>query len=513
MGKRFRAEKYRPAIFLDRDGTLIEDVGTLGCVEDIQLFSDTVEALLKLQKQFLLFVITNQSGISEGQLTLEQAGRVNQHLNDKLRRAGVVIEEWYVCPHRREDDCFCIKPKPGFVLKAQRDYGLDLNTSFVIGDHPHDALTANAQGVFGIYLLTGHGGKHLPELAMDRLVFHRISDAAEWIQNNPGRDADLQRQIEAGAQTIRDGGVVAFPTETVYGLGADVFQPNAVERVFKIKGRPHYNPLIAHVFETKQLTQLVTHVPDTARRLIEAFWPGPLTIVLPKRKEVPDIVTGGHDTVAVRMPAHPIARELIRLCGTPVAAPSANRFTCTSPTTVRHVREQLGDRCDMMIDGGACRVGVESTVISLTGPVPVVLRPGGVPIEDIERLLGTVETLSSPAEKKRGKVQSPGTMPNHYAPATPLVVFKEIPPDYENRSDVGVLLFQPCERRFAGVVEVLSSSGSPREAAANFFAALCRLDSLGLREIVAKYAPARGLGNAINNRLSKAEKGRISHDE
>lgn len=506
------AGKPRPAVFLDRDGTLIDDVGILDSARNIRLFSDTVLALLRLQKHYALFVITNQSGISQGVLTAKQAERVNEHLDELLRRAGVVIQEWYVCPHRREDDCSCIKPKPEFVLKAQRDYGLDLSRSFVIGDHPHDAYTAKDQGVFGIYLLTGHGGKHLSELGMDRLVFHRISDAAEWILNHPGRDRDLQRQIEAGAQAICDGGVVAFPTETVYGLGADVFQPSAVERVFKIKGRPHYNPLIAHVFDTKQLSRLVTHVPDTARRLIEAFWPGPLTIVLPKREEVPGIVTGGHETVAVRMPAHPIAHELIRRCGTPVAAPSANRFTCTSPTTAAHVRQQLGEQCDVVIDGGACRVGVESTVISFAGPVPIVLRPGGVPIEDIEQVIGAVETLST-AKNRCEKLESPGMMPNHYAPATPLMVFDEIPLDYTNRSDIGVLLFQPSDRSYAGAVEVLSNSGSSREAAANFFAALCRLDSLGLREIVAQYAPAGGLGDAMNNRLKKAEKGRISHDD
>ena len=501
------AEECRPAVFLDRDGTLIEDMGVLDCAENIHMFPDTVRALRQLQERYLLFVITNQPGIARGLLTQEQASRINGRLDDLLRREGVVIQQWYVCPHAREDGCSCIKPKPAFVLKAHRDYGLDLSRSFMIGDHPHDVMTASELGLFGLYVLTGHGGQHLPELAADRLVFHRISDAAEWILHHPDREESLRRQIAAGADAIRSGGVAAFPTETVYGLGADVFQPDAVELIFKIKGRPLYNPLIAHISAMEQLRRLVTAVPEAARRLAEAFWPGPLTMVLPKRPEVPDIVTGGLGSVAVRMPAHPIAHEMLRRCGTPVAAPSANRFTCTSPTTARHVREQLGDRCPVIIDGGACRVGLESTVISFTGPAPVILRPGGVPAEDIGKVIGGVEARA-PSSDTAGGLESPGMMINHYAPATRLSAFAEIPAEYEGRSDVGVLLFQPTGRSYAGAVEILSPAGDAREAAANFFAALRRLDALGLREIAAQYAPARGLGNAINNRLSKAAHGR-----
>jgi L-threonylcarbamoyladenylate synthase len=501
-----------PAVFLDRDGTLIEDVGFLDSVDKIQLLPDTIEALKLLEKQYRLFVITNQGGISQGSLTQEQVNLVNAHLNEMLLREGIIIQEWYVCPHSREDNCTCIKPKPEFVLRAEKDYRIDLSRSFVVGDHPHDVLTANELGLFGLYLLTGHGGKHISELAMDRLVFHRISDVARWILNHPDHESDLQLQLNKAAKTIRDGGVAAFPTETVYGLGADVFQPEAVEKIFNIKGRPHYNPLIAHISDIEQIDQLVTDFPDKARRLTEAFWPGPLSIVLPKRKEVPDIVTGGHNTVAVRMPAHPIAHSLIRLSGTPLAAPSANKFTCTSPTTADHVREQLGNKCDVVIDGGACRVGVESTVISFTGTVPVILRPGGITVEQIEELIGSVEKLADKSPQV-SDLESPGMMPNHYAPATTLSTFTEIPASFERRNDVGVLLFKPSTRNFAGVTEVLSKSGDTQEAATNFFAALCRLDSLNLQEIVVEYVPDQGLGSAINNRLAKAAKGRITHHE
>ena len=254
---------------------------------------------------------------------------------------------------------------------------------------------------------------------MERLVFHGILDAAEWIIRHPEQEKSLALQIESGARAIRTGEVCAFPTETVYGLGADAFRPEAVEQIYSIKGRPHYNPLIVHISDQSQLEGLVTGVPEAARRLMEAFWPGPLTVVCPKRQEVPDIVTGGNSTVAVRMSAHPIADKLIRLCGTPVAAPSANRFTCTSPTSARHVKDQLGDRCNTIIDGGACRVGLESTVISFTGDIPVVLRPGGVPVEEIELQIGHVNVRTSPSENTVA-VESPGAMRNHYATATHL---------------------------------------------------------------------------------------------
>jgi L-threonylcarbamoyladenylate synthase len=502
----------RPAVFLDRDGTLIEDVGTLDSAERIELFSDTVEALRLLQREYQLFVITNQSGIAKGDISREQVDRVNNHLNEILRREGIFIHEWYVCPHTREDGCSCIKPKPGFLLEAQQEYGINLTRSFVIGDHPHDALTANEQGVFGLFLLTGHGGRHLSDLPRDKLVFHRISDAAEWILRHPEPAASLTRQIEEGALAIRNGGVCAFPTETVYGLGADAFQAEAVEQIFRIKGRPHYNPLIVHIANIDQLDQLVTEVPDAARRLMDAFWPGPLTVVFPKRAEVPDIVTGGHGTVAVRMSAHPIADALIRLSGTPVAAPSANRFTCTSPTTARHVKDQLGDLCTIVIDGGACRVGLESTVISFTEGFPVILRPGGVPVEEIMLQIGHVDVRTSSPENSLVS-ESPGAMANHYATATRLSTFAEIPSDCEDRHDIGVLLFQPAGRTFAGKVEILSQTGNSREAAANLYTALHRLDKLGLREIVAEYAPAHELGHAINDRLSKASMGRMIHHE
>ncbi|MDT8391077.1 MAG: L-threonylcarbamoyladenylate synthase [Lentisphaeria bacterium] len=599
-----------PAVFLDRDGTLIEDIGNRTDPADIRLFPDTVPALLKLQTSYRLFVITDQDTAEDGR-GLKRAEAVNQALDKALSAAGVVIQHWYadprsletkpclapcrasvssfserdlripqgrfpetkpcpeLCPEPESSSNLVLdkvldkvstsfggrpsdsqsrsletKPSPepspepcqasvsscserrsrtsrnrhaaderadprtACVVEARRRYGIDLSRSFVVGDQPQDTRVANELGVFGLCLLTGRGGRLLGELEEEKLVFHQLSDAADWILSHPGHERDLAREIAAGAAAIRGGGCAAFPTETVYGLGADVFQPDAVERIFTIKGRPRTNPLIAHIASAGQVESLAATVPADARKLMDAFWPGPLTLVLPKRGDVPDCVTGGLPTVAIRMPAQPIARELIRRCGTPLAAPSANRFTCTSPTTARHVKDQLGDQCPVVIDGGACRVGVESTVISFTGPVPVLLRPGGVAVEDIEQVIGRVDTIA-PAAGRSPASESPGMMANHYAPATRLRAFETIPTDYESRSDIGVLLFRPSARRYAGHVETLSQSGDTREAAANFFAALRRLDQLNLSEIVAEYAPDHGLGRALNNRLSKAANGRL----
>ncbi len=497
----------RPAIFLDRDGTIIEDAGVIRSPDQIVLYDDAASALRSLGESYLLFVITNQPSVSKGLSTLQEVHAVNARLDAMLRREGVAIQAWYVCPHERSEGCSCIKPNPEFVLRARDAYGLDLERSFVIGDHPHDALTAKELGVHGLYLLTGHGGRHLSALPAEVPVFHRISDAAEWIRTHPDPEAELSRQIDDAAAAIREGGVAAFPTETVYGLGADLFKPEALKKIFAIKGRPLYNPLIAHIASFDELSRVASFVPDAALRLAEAFWPGPLTLVLPKRSEVPSLATGGLDSVAVRMPAHPIARELIMRCGSPLAAPSANRFTCASPTTARHVREQLGDACGIVIDGGACRVGVESTVLSLTGARPLLLRPGGVSIEDIADVIGELDVAKGTPEGGTAP-ESPGMMLNHYAPATRLRAFVTIPKAYEARVDVGFLLFSPPKVPLAGAIEVLSETGDPREAATNFFAALRRLDALGLSEIVAEFAPDVGLGRAINNRLSKAAMGR-----
>ncbi|MDP2854295.1 MAG: L-threonylcarbamoyladenylate synthase [Smithellaceae bacterium] len=493
---------HKSAIFLDRDGTLIEDAGVLSNPEDIRLFPDTIDALRQLQKKYFLFVVTNQPGIANGLVTAGQVAEMNKSLDGILSQEGIHIRQWYVCPHARKDRCQCIKPNPEFLLQAAKDYDLDLRQSFVIGDHPHDVLTGEAVGAFGLYLLTGHGPKHLDELPQDKLIFHTLGNAAGWILKHPNAERDITCDIQLGAEAIRRGGLVAFPTETVYGLGADVFNTDAVARIFEVKQRPLHNPLIVHVSEQRQVKPLVTHISRTAEKLMERFWPGPLTLVLPKADIVPDIVTAGNPTVAVRMPANKWARELITRSQTPVAAPSANAFGRTSPTTARHVEDQLHGGYDVLIDGGACRVGIESTVLSLAGSTPLLLRPGGVSQEEIVEITKAIE-IFHPQNKTGKRFESPGMMFSHYAPSTPLLLVDDVEP-YANRSDVGVILFQNSAVCFQSPASVLSPSGNLREAAANLYQVMRKLDAMGLSLIVAQRVPNNGLGAAINDRLNKA---------
>lgn len=308
--------------------------------------------------------------------------------------------------------------------------------------------------------------------------------------------------IIQAAEIIKRGGLVAFPTETVYGLGADAFNPIAVARVFEVKRRPYFDPLIVHIANIKDLDRLVTALPSKAKTLIDKFWPGPLTLVLFKKEEVPDIVTSGLPTVAVRMPKHPMSLELIRLSETPIVGPSANPFGYLSPTRAEDVREQLADQVDFILDGGPCEVGVESTIISFTEETPKLLRAGGIPIEEIEALIGKVDTNSY--EKERPL--APGMLPRHYAPKTP--IFLEWSREDQKRfkgKKIGLLAFKaPKGSPNFSHIEVLSENGDLREAAANLFSAMRRLDRLGLDLIFAESVPEVGLGRAIMDRLRKA---------
>ncbi len=311
---------------------------------------------------------------------------------------------------------------------------------------------------------------------------------------------DLQA-IHRAAEIIKKGGIVAFPTETVYGLGADAFKALAVARIFEVKGRPYFDPLIVHVASPDDVAKLVKEIPSNAEKLTERFWPGPLTVVLLKGKNIPDIVTAGLPTVAVRMPNHPIALSVIKESGCPIAAPSANPFGYLSPTTAEHVREQLGDQVDLILDGGPCPVGVESTIVSFLEGKSKLLRPGGVPLEEIESIIGRVEV--SPTEDKPS---APGMLPRHYAPRTPIVLdWNEKNIEFHKNKNVGLLAFREKEKHLKfSHVEVLSKKGDMREAAANLFTAIRRLDALNLDLIVAEPIPEIGLGRAIMDRLRRA---------
>lgn len=315
-------------------------------------------------------------------------------------------------------------------------------------------------------------------------------------------------EVSIAAGALQRGELVAFATETVYGLGGVALWPETVARIFEAKGRPTFDPLIVHVPDLTAVRELVTEFPPLAEHLAREFWPGPLTMVLPKAGCIPDLVTSGLSSVAIRIPSHPLALELLRQVGLPIAAPSANLFGRVSPTTAAHVVDQLGDRIEWVLDGGPCEIGVESTVLFIppSGP-PTLLRPGGVTLEDLERVIGPISqpAANSPTEKTGPEPAqlAPGGLPQHYAPLTRISIGNLI--DAPPSGRVGALAFQHCPHpeRYAAV-EILSPSGNLAHAAAALFAALRRLDALHLDGIIAERFPAEGLGVAINDRLRRA---------
>ncbi len=318
-----------------------------------------------------------------------------------------------------------------------------------------------------------------------------------------------ENTAEAG-RVLREGGLVAIPTETVYGLAANAFDGEAAARIFAAKGRPADNPLIVHIASLDQWPALVAEVPAAALRLAEAFWPGPLSIILPKSGLIPDQVSGGLETVAVRMPSHPAAAAVIRAAGVPLAAPSANLSGSPSPTTAGHVKRDLWGRIDGILDGGACEVGVESTVITLAGDVPRVLRPGGVSVEQLRQVLGEVEVdpavLHQLAPDR--KAASPGMKYKHYSPRTRVIIVKGSFAAFKkfiaNKKDCAALCFA-CEGEQLDVpfIEVGREHDSGAQAHL-LFDALRRVDELGVSTVYARCPDTDGIGLAVINRLLRA---------
>lgn len=292
--------------------------------------------------------------------------------------------------------------------------------------------------------------------------------------------SDVDRALEV----LRAGGLVAIPTETVYGLAADASNPDAVKKIFAVKGRPVEHPLIIHIAATEQLGEWASTIPPTAAVLADACWPGPLTLLVPRAEHVLDSVTGGRATVGVRVPAHPLTLELLHRFGGGLAAPSANRFGRVSPTTAEHVRADLGDEVDYVLDGGPCPIGVESTIVDCTVDPPQVLRPGGIPTEDIATLLDIALAAAS------GPSRAPGMLAAHYAPRC-RVVLVESSPDAQ-RLAVG-----------HADVEVIDEPDLVRYAR-TLYARLRAADDRGVNTVIAVLPPAAGLGHAIRDRLSKA---------
>ena len=315
--------------------------------------------------------------------------------------------------------------------------------------------------------------------------------------------SEIGQDIFKSAEILNHGGLVAIPTETVYGLAANGLDPTAVAKIFEAKNRPFFDPLILHIANFDALTQIVSDVPQKAKKLMEHFWPGPLTFVLPKSTLVPDLVTSGHNTVAVRMPNHPIAIQLLSQLSFPLAAPSANPFGYVSPTTAQHVQDQLGNKIDYILDGGPCSVGIESTIISFENE-PSILRLGGVTRVEIEAIIGPV-TLSV---NEHSNPKAPGQLDQHYSPYCRL---KEL--NYNDLKESSTILFYSPETELnfwknQSKIDChsiyLTQNHDSIEAAANLFATLRDFDKLGLKEVFIEFAENQGLGMAINDRLKRA---------
>ncbi len=305
--------------------------------------------------------------------------------------------------------------------------------------------------------------------------------------------------VGEAARRLRDGGLVAFPTETVYGLGGDATNERAVAAIFEAKGRPHFNPLIAHVLDATEAKRFVQW-SETAEKLAARFWPGPLTFVLPRSKNSPIalLASAGLDTVAIRAPAHSVAQALIRAAGRPIAGPSANKSGAVSPTRAEHVAESLGERVPLILDGGPCLVGVESTVIDLTTAMPTLLRPGGATREAIEAAIGPIALSDAIASGDTAR-KSPGQLDSHYAPSRPVRLNAT-----SVGADEGLLAFGPNPPAGAMLTYNLSPAGNLAEAAANLFSQIRLLDRPGISRIAVMPLPETGLGLAINDRLRRA---------
>jgi L-threonylcarbamoyladenylate synthase len=313
-------------------------------------------------------------------------------------------------------------------------------------------------------------------------------------------DSASAETVRRAARILRDGGLVAFPTETVYGLGADATNDRAVARIFEAKARPKFNPLIVHVTGREAAAEIAAW-PDLAERLAARFWPGPLTLILPRKAtcRISWLVSAGGETVALRAPSHPLASALLEATGLPIAAPSANPAGKISPTTAEHVKNGLGDRVDLILDGGACPVGVESTVVDVTSDRPLLLRPGGLARAEIEAVIGAELTSSTARTGDNDRLRSPGQLDSHYAPSRPVRLNAK-----DVAADEALLAFGPAPLEGAKITANLSRNGDVTEAAANLFAMMHALDQPQVKGIAVMPIPAIGLGEAIRDRLKRA---------
>lgn len=315
----------------------------------------------------------------------------------------------------------------------------------------------------------------------------------------------ISNHIDKAVEILKDEDIIGLPTETVYGLAGNIYSEKAIRKIFEVKQRPLYNPLIVHLHSMGQLNEIVKNVPSKAKKLAEVFWPGPLTLILEKNCDIPDLITAGKKTVAVRIPNHTVALELLRKLPFPIAAPSANPFNRISPTSAQHVENYFKDDIKLVLDGGSCKNGLESTIVAFENKEPIILRLGSISIEDIEKTLGKVKIKN----KNETTPDAPGMLSKHYSPSTNTYLTSNIRGMIEKHKhkNMGVLYFStPLKSENIQHFEVLSKSGNLNEAASNLYQALHQLDSMNLDIILAEKAPDIGLGKSINDRLERATK-------
>ncbi|MFN7087480.1 MAG: L-threonylcarbamoyladenylate synthase [Burkholderiales bacterium] len=322
-----------------------------------------------------------------------------------------------------------------------------------------------------------------------------------------------EREIENAVAVLRAGGLVAFPTETVYGLGADASNPEAVKKIFAAKGRPHDHPLIVHVADAVQLANWAREVPPAAARLAKKFWPGPLTLILRRAASVSDWVTGGQDTVALRVPAHPVAQALLRAFGGGIAAPSANRFGRVSATTAEHVRSEFGDAVDCVLDGGAADVGIESTIVDLSGDRPALLRPGWVSAQQLQDVLGM--PLAAPGS---ASPRAPGTLAKHYAPQTPLMMMEadlllELAASLARQGKRVAVLARSAQRPLVPDLTWIAAAADAQGYAHDLYSNLRKLDAAGCDVMLVEEPPRDAAWAAIRDRLLRAVMGESVADD
>ena len=312
----------------------------------------------------------------------------------------------------------------------------------------------------------------------------------------------ISKDIQKAVQLLTEDQLVAIPTETVYGLAGNIFSEKAIKSIFSTKQRPFFNPLIVHIPSVKSLNDLVTHVPEKAKLLAAAFWPGSMTLVLKKSKTIPDIITAGKDTVAVRVPNHPITLELLKKLPFPLAAPSANPFGSISPTKPAHVENYFRNSIKMVLDGGSCANGIESTIIGFENEDPVIYRLGALALEEIEAVVGKISIKN----KKEEKPDAPGMLARHYAPKTSTFLVDDVAAEIEKNTGkkMGVLVFKSSLNNENITEIILSKNGSLQEAASRLYSAMHDLDSRNLDLIIAERFSEFGLGKSINDRLQRA---------